>query len=550
MIARPSVHLTAALAVFLLSQAAVAAPPASDGRATVVRLPSAGRVIPLPARVRLLARTPRPLEPDPLPALPVPQPRPETAAVAIDDRPFWAAVARGDLVRARQLHAELQASGTSWPDADRAIALVTLLQAEADLKQAASARDWPRVIAVADRQPGAVSCARAYNFWPVADAYHGLGRTAELTALYEGVVGACANEADRLTALERAFAQLPSATMADLLLLERPHDRSAAADQRFEGLEYRLNAARLTANLAAPDEAAIASAVLARRDAATAVSLGWSSFRTGRLAQAEEWFRTVVQWTADPAAAEGLANTLLRRKRPADAAAVVDEYLDQDPRARPLRQRIHTDLAAAALAAGEFDQALTEVASARSLGAADSGLVIVEGWALLQSGRAEPALSAFAAAAELGAGDGATLGLVRTYLALDRLGAAERSAADLPAPMAEPLVAEINIRLADQAYTQRRYDDSIAYAQRAQASPDYAVDALALEAWSRFRRGDFKASETLFEWLYRTDPRQDYADGLYLSLTGANKQPKLRDLADELGGALAERVRRAEIFGG
>ncbi len=550
--------LAASVSVLLLTPPAGAEVLSSDSRTTITRLPPAGRVIPLPNRVRLLARKPPPARAEPLPALPAPLARPDTTPAAIDDRPFWAAIARGDLAGARVIHKSLQATGQPWPEARRALDLLTLLQAEADFKQAAAARDWTRIIALADRQPTLVSCDRAYNFWPLAEAYQGLGRAAELTSLYQGVVGACSNENDRLTAIEHAFERLPSEAVADLLLREQPYRRSAAGDQRLDNLQYRLNGTRLVASLddpanggeAADIEDAMGPAVLARQDRAAAVSLGWSNFRTGRLAKAEQWFRTALQWSPDPDAAEGLANTLLRRDLPAQAATVVDDYLGQDQRAPSLRRRIHAALAGRALADGAFDTALTQVAAARDFGAAGPGMALVEGWALLQSERPQQALLAFAAAVELGGGDDAVFGQIRAFLALDRLDDAQSAAAALPPSVSGAIVAEISIRLADRAFKQRRYDAAIIHAQRAQASPDFAVDALALEAWARFRQGDLDASQTLFEWLYRTDPRKDYADGLFLSLTGDNKQPRLRDLAAELGGALADRVRRAEIFGG
>ncbi len=551
----PIIALVMSLGIFA---PVVSAAASADGRMTITKLPSASRLIPLQNRVRLLARRPLPTAPAPLPVLPAPAPRPQTAPTPLDDRPFWAAIARGDLAQAKTIQIKLRAADKPWPEADRALALLTLLQGEADYKKAAADRDWPRVITLAGRLPQLVSCDRSYNFWPLADAYQDLGRTAELTDLYGSVVGACSSEQDRLTAIERAFQQLPSTAVADLLLLERPRSRSAPGDEKLEALEYRLNGARLSAGLADPAngddlaviEANIGATVMARRDTATATSLGWSNFRTGRLARAQTWFTAALDWSADPGAAEGLTNTLLRRDRPDEAAIIVDTYLADDARARPLRQRIHAGIAAQALRDDDYDKAIAHAATARELGAKGPGIFLVEAWALLQSGQAELALAAFATARAQGGGDDATLGLVRANLALDRLDDAQTAAADLPPDTAGPVVAEISIRLAGQAYEERRYGDSILFAQRAQASPDLAVDALAIEAWSRFRLGDLKASQTLFEWLYRTDPRRDYADGLFLSFTVANQQPKLRDLADELGGVLAERVRTAEIFGG
>ena len=552
---RHAVILIAGVALFAL--VAPTRADSADTRTTIIHLPSPTRLLPLQNRVRLLARRPLPQAPPPLAVLPGPIPRPQTTPIAVDDRPFWAAIARGDLTKAQAIHINLRAADKPWPEADRALALLTLLQGEVDYKHAAADRDWPRVVALADRLPQLVSCQRSYNFWPLGDAYHGLGRTAKLTELYRSVVGACASEQDRLTAIERAFQHLSPTAVADLLVLERPRRRSAVADARLEALDYRLGGTRLSAGLTDPAngndlatiEDNIGAAVMARQDTATATSLGWSNFRTGRLARAQTWFTAALEWSADRGAAEGLANTLLRRDQPKQAAVIVDTYLAGDPRAQSLRQRIHARMAAQALAEGAYDEALTHAATARDLGATGPGVALIEGWALLQSGDAEQALAAFAAAVEQGGGDDATLGLVRANLALDRLDDAQSAAAGLPPAGSEAVLAEISIRLADRAYKQRRYDDSILHAQRAQAAPDFAADALVIEAWSRFRLGDLKAAQTLFEWLYRSDPRQDYADGLFLSFTEANQQPKVRDLANELGGALAERVRRAEIFG-
>ncbi|MHA1564817.1 MAG: hypothetical protein ACTSX7_05840 [Alphaproteobacteria bacterium] len=560
----PHLFKIIAVGVSLFALMAPTGLASADTRTTVISLPSPTRLVPLQNRVRLLARRPLQTPPETLPPLPGPMPRPQTSPTPIDDRPFWAAIARGDLARAQSIQIELRAADKPWPEADRALALLTLLQAEADYKQAAAEQDWRRVITLADRQPQLVSCDRSYNFWPLGDAYHNLGRTAKLTELYGSVVGACSSASDRLTAIEHAFQQLPPATVADLLLLERPRGRDKGANERLEALEYRLGGARLSAGLADPTDPAgptkgddiaaiedsIGAAVMARQDTATATSLGWSNFRTGRLARAQSWFTAALEWSGDPGAAEGLTNTLLRRDRPNEAAIIVDTYLADDPRAQSLRQRIHASIAGQALSDGAYDQAATHAATARDLGATGPGVVLVEAWALLQSGQAELALAAFADALAQGGGDDATLGLVRANLALDRLDDAGTAAADLPPSKSAAVVAEISIRLADRAYEQGRYGDSILHAQRAQASPDFAVDALAIEAWSRFRLDDLKASQTLFEWLYRTDPRQDYADGLFLSFTHANQQPRVRDLADELGGALAERVQRAEIFGG
>jgi len=91
---------------------------------------------------------------------------------------------------------------------------------------------------------------------------------------------------------------------------------------------------------------------------------------------------------------------------------------------------------------------------------------------------------------------------------------------------------------------------------------DYACQAAALErlavlrpldlgerealAWAKFQQGQFAAAERQFEALYRDQPNENHAQGLYLSLQRQGKEKRAHALAEELGGPLTAQLAQAQ----
>ncbi|RMH60930.1 MAG: hypothetical protein D6678_04755 [Zetaproteobacteria bacterium] len=94
------------------------------------------------------------------------------------------------------------------------------------------------------------------------------------------------------------------------------------------------------------------------------------------------------------------------------------------------------------------------------------------------------------------------------------------------------------------------------------ARKDYACQAEALErlatlrplqlgerealAWAHFQLRKYASAEHQFEALYRDQPNENHAEGLYLSLQRQGKEARARQLARELGGPLTKHLARLD----
>ena len=105
---------------------------------------------------------------------------------------------------------------------------------------------------------------------------------------------------------------------------------------------------------------------------------------------------------------------------------------------------------------------------------------------------------------------------------------------------------DIYVVLAGQALAQKNYQDSLVRLTSLKKIRPLQPTELEIYAWAKYHLAQFADAAPIFEQLYRKDPAESYAEGLYYSLVQLEQHPYLSQLAHELGGKLQHLVQAAQ----
>ena len=326
-------------------------------------------------------------------------------AAAPDEAPLW------DLLRAERYAeldtelARLAAAYPRWSPPARLLALKEEAVTRQRITQAIARKEWRDVAALAQQHPQQFACGQITFMWGLAEAYQALGNTPQAVAVYQRIIPACPQAADRIATLQKASVVLPADAYADLLQREtQAGKRDATQQTQLEQITYEHHLRQFLQAVEAKDRAraitllgTFEAALKARRDARNATLAGWVYFDAGQPAAAATWFGTALEW--DPAlddARYGLALANFRMQRLDDAEATLRQAKD-DPRVRALRNDIAYARALQAYEAKDYKRSLEHLSQTDSTAgnARESGML--RAWNTYQLGDYPAAAQLFTA---------------------------------------------------------------------------------------------------------------------------------------------------------
>ena len=188
------------------------------------------------------------------------------------------------------------------------------------------------------------------------------------------------------------------------------------------------------------------------------------------------------------------------------------------------------------------------------------------GWVYLELGQDEIAIKRFEAAlswitdSEMGEDARRGLALANFRLSqrddpeslklrLRRLDAAEAALArsDPDDANNRELLGEIFLLRAGDAFESKDYGQCLAYLDQAEALGRGGRDVMMRRAWVHYQRGDDARAVESFTSLYRDKPDKDIAEALVFSMSRGGRWSQLDQLAQSLGGPLAELAEAASL---
>jgi hypothetical protein len=192
----------------------------------------------------------------------------------------------------------------------------------------------------------------------------------------------------------------------------------------------------------------------------------------------------------------------------------------------------------ALLKAGEYDQA-EEIAMSKQ----DANLARTIGWTLYNIHRYREAEKWFEQAIQWNEGDyEAAYGLTLTLIRLGDYDKAEETARwrmeEYPAM--RTAIGDILVARAVGAYKAKEYRRSHELFAEVKTYRNLTRNEQVLDAWNAFQVGDYASAASEFERLYSEHPDKTTASGLYAAYARQKDWKKLKELADQYGGQIAQ----------
>ncbi|EEA03399.1 hypothetical protein BH160DRAFT_1254 [Burkholderia sp. H160] len=314
---------------------------------------------------------------------------PLAAPAAPDERPLW------NLLKADQLSvydAEVARLGLQFAFWKPSQALAGERKRRQRVKDVdAALKGGPGALRLMlARAPDEFGCAHIDRVWRAADVFSHEGDTDEVFSLYRTIIPSCAPAGNRIATLYFAEHQLAAAQADALIRIEAEQGKRAHdADAAFERLRYQRALSALAAlppddPAAAPQLAALASAIRANRDAPAATQAGWITFAQHQFDAAAEWFEAALAFAPqDVGATVGLAQVRVAQRDWDGADALLEPApVAADARARELRGQIALARADDAYRQGHYAESLRELDLAAGLGVPEASTGVLRGWNL------------------------------------------------------------------------------------------------------------------------------------------------------------------------
>lgn len=248
---------------------------------------------------------------------------------------MWRLYSEGRYAEVRKAIAERQAKEAAWQPPSDLLERLNVAEARARLVNASELKQYETVISIAASTPSLLTCSEVDVLWHVAQAFAETKRPDRARDAYLYVLKSCDNAPERLATVQKAAAVLSYATLQDLLALERTTPEGVP---EFESIRDDL-ARRFVAEGDGDKALAVDPKYVQRVEklaetggtASDALLLGWYQLRRDNMSAAEQWFRRAHDKEDSASAAQGLALTLIARKAPLEAEAVLYPWRDSSP---------------------------------------------------------------------------------------------------------------------------------------------------------------------------------------------------------------------------
>ncbi|QRY66014.1 cellulose synthase (plasmid) [Ensifer sp. PDNC004] len=248
---------------------------------------------------------------------------------------MWRLYSEGRYAEVRKAIAERQAKEAAWQPPSDLLERLNVAEARARLVNASELKQYETVISIAASTPSLLTCSEVDVLWHVAQAFAETKRPDRARDAYLYVLKSCDDAPERLATVQKAAAVLPYATLQDLLALERTTPEGVP---EFESIRDDL-ARRFVAEGDGDKTLAVDPKYVQRVEklaetggtASDALLLGWYQLRRDNMSAAEQWFRRAHDKEDSASAAQGLALTLIARKAPIEAEAVLYPWRDSSP---------------------------------------------------------------------------------------------------------------------------------------------------------------------------------------------------------------------------
>ena len=248
---------------------------------------------------------------------------------------MWRLYSEGRYAEVRKAIAERQVKEAAWQPPSDLLERLNVAEARARLVNASELKQYETVISIAASTPSLLTCSEVDVLWHVAQAFAETKRPERARDAYLYVLKSCDDAPERLATVQKAAAVLPYATLQDLLALERTTPEGVP---EFESIRDDL-ARRFVAEGDGDKTLAVDPKYVQRVEklaetggtASDALLLGWYQLRRDNMSAAEQWFRRAHDKEDSASAAQGLALTLIARKAPLEAEAVLYPWRDSSP---------------------------------------------------------------------------------------------------------------------------------------------------------------------------------------------------------------------------
>ncbi|HEV7305433.1 cellulose synthase [Ensifer sp.] len=248
---------------------------------------------------------------------------------------MWRLYSEGRYAEVRKAIAERQSKEAAWQPPSDLLERLNVAEARARLVNASELKQYETVISVAASTPSLLTCSEVDVLWHVANAFAETKRPERARDAYLYVLKNCENAPERLATVQKASSVLPYATLQDLLAYERTTPEGVP---EFESIRDDL-ARRFVAEGDADKALAVDPKYVQRVEklaetggtASDALLLGWYQLRRDNMSAAEQWFRRAHDKEDSASASQGLALTLIARKAPLEAEAVLYPWRDSSP---------------------------------------------------------------------------------------------------------------------------------------------------------------------------------------------------------------------------
>ena len=335
------------------------------------------------------------------------------------EKPLWDLFAKHDMDGLKAAMEQMRQDKPDWQPSSDLQNKLNMAEARDALVQASDAQQWGAVLEVAAANQMLMTCGDIDALWRTAEALVRTGDEARAIEAYRYVLTSCSKPAERLATVQKASVLLSSPDSLDpLLALGRrlPNGRSEFESVRLDLVRRKIGDTAAGKPGPAPTPAeieAVTAHAKTTHDLDDAQLLGWYSYSLKDAAQAETWFRTVLQLSPNAKAAEGLVLALRAEGKISEAQKSAEAYAALDPLNRKLMVEVLCaaldDPKATALTADETTALAKAIEDEKSSDGAQAF-----GWHLYRTNDVAGAAKYFGMSADWQANESAAIGLLVT----------------------------------------------------------------------------------------------------------------------------------------
>jgi cellulose synthase operon protein C len=326
---------------------------------------------------------------------------PVTEATGREELRLWQWMRMSEYDKVDSKIQELQGLYPSWKPPAKMVELLADARSKKNLDRAVATKNWQAVRQMAQQQPGFFNCAKFYNLWTLADAYHASGDDASVQQVYDDMMNNCRAEDVRMNTFRRAQQQLTADQLEAMLQREQQRTVNRLSKNSLAQLEKDMTRARvLIASREGKDEVvldaipSLSKEVIASKDAGFALIFGWAEYRAENLAEAERWFNLAHTWKPSPESIQAMA-TMYGRQGKLDEAESLARTDLHDPLMRDMLAGILAQRAQKAFDEEDYEATIKYFDEAEQYAPRSLDNEAVYGWSAYHLGDMDKAAKSF-----------------------------------------------------------------------------------------------------------------------------------------------------------